>query len=118
MTNGSPAGFFKESSSFHPLPPADVLGAGSTAAELEALFPEDLRGAIATDMRKEDERLQLYREQGRLDHWFSGIIDAAQKSVQEEMDGEMAVAKRRRSVEKTMLKPGGVEEGTGAGVSN
>lgn len=100
----SSVGFFKSPSSFAPLRPGEVLGAGSTAADLHDLFPEDLRGPIAADMRKEDERLRLYLERGRLDHWFSGVVDAAQKSVQDEMEMEMAVAKRRRSVKRKLRK--------------
>ncbi|KAI9787788.1 MAG: hypothetical protein M1816_007436 [Peltula sp. TS41687] len=96
---GYKSGFFKPPSSFTPLRPAEVLGAGSTAADLHDLFPEDLRGPIAADMRKEDERLQVYLDQGRLDDWFSGVVDAAQKSLQDELEMEMMMAKRRRSAE-------------------
>ncbi|KAI9805571.1 MAG: hypothetical protein M1825_000822 [Sarcosagium campestre] len=83
------------SSQPRPLGPLDVLGAGTTAKELEDSFPEDVRGAIAMDMKKEDEQLQHYINKGRLNDWFAGVRDAAKRSVLDDIEAEAAVAEMK-----------------------
>lgn len=53
-------------------------------------------------MRKEDECLRKYMEKGRLSDWWSGVVDAAQKSLKDEAERAVATAKRRREIEEEL----------------
>ncbi|KAI9678108.1 MAG: hypothetical protein M1817_006052 [Caeruleum heppii] len=85
-----------------PLEPTSLLGTGCDPASLQPLFPEDLRPAIAADMRNEDARLRRYIEKGRLADWYRGIVEAAKKSVQDEVEREEEVAMQMREVEEEL----------------
>ena len=86
-----------------PRPPQDVLGFGSTAADLKDLFPSDLCGPIAADLKQEDEQLDREVRRGRLEGWFTGVVDAAQRSVQDEVEAEVGMAQNQRTVERNLV---------------
>ncbi|KAI9822746.1 MAG: hypothetical protein M1832_002979 [Thelocarpon impressellum] len=87
---------------FRPLRPSEVLGAGCTPQELGTRFPEDLREQVAHDLREEDARLQQFIEAGRLEDWYLGIVEAAKKSIAEDVAEEEEKAKKMKEVEESM----------------
>ena len=95
-------GLFTPPSPFRPRGPNDVAGAGLAAADLKLLYPEDLCNPIAADMRKEDERLQVQMERGRLEQWFSGVSAAVHRSRRSEADVELGLARTRRTIERNL----------------
>lgn len=99
---GHQAGLFTPPSPFRPRGPNDVAGAGLAAADLKLLYPEDLCNPIAADMRKEDERLQVQMERGRLEQWFSGVSAAVHRSRRSEADVELGLARTRRTIERNL----------------
>lgn len=68
-------------------PPADVLGAGSSAADLEARFPEpDLRKGFVKDNLQDDKLLQEHMKSARIDYWFNIVKDMALQVAEDEAD--------------------------------
>ena len=75
------------------LSPAQVLGAGTSIDALRASshfanVPENTLAVLAQDLEKEDELLEEYIVKGRLEERWTGVVEAAKKSVREEADSK------------------------------
>ncbi|KAI9849283.1 MAG: hypothetical protein M1837_004742 [Sclerophora amabilis] len=99
---GYKTGFWDDRSSCRPMRPSDILGAGCAPTELRERFPEDMCDAIALDHSREDDQLQRYISKGRLDDWFTGIVDAAKNSVLDDAERETAIAQEKLELEKSI----------------
>ncbi|KAI9811481.1 MAG: hypothetical protein M1827_005464 [Pycnora praestabilis] len=104
LKEGFKSDLFNDSSSFNILSPEDVLGAGSSAEDHRHRFQNDICEPLARDMRIEDEILQKCITDGRLVHWFPGIVDTAKKSVRDDADAAGEVAKKRKQMENSVAK--------------
>lgn len=87
-----------------PPPPSSLIGAGTTVESLQssihyAKIPEEALVRLAKDFALEDAILQQHIEKGRLEIWWKGIADAAQKSLRDEGDRKGEEAKHRKSAE-------------------
>lgn len=85
-------------------PPSSLLGAGTTVESLQSSIhygkiPEEALALLAKDFALEDAILQKNIKKGRLEIWWKGIADAAQKSLRDEGDRKGEEAKHRKSVE-------------------
>jgi hypothetical protein len=70
--------------------PANVIGAGSSVADLEARFPEsDLRKGFVKDNFQDDKLLQELIKSARMEYWFNVVKDMALQAAEDEAD-EMA----------------------------
>ena len=92
-------------SSTPPPSPSSLLGAGTTVESLQSSLhygqiPEDALALLAEDFASEDALLQKNIKKGRLEIWWKGIADAAQKSLRNEGDRKGEEAKHRKSIEK------------------
>lgn len=91
-----------------PLSPAKVLEAGTSIDALRvsshfANVPENALAVLAQDLEKEDELLEKYMEEGRLDERWGGVVDAAKTSARHEADslGEEQLRDRKAQEEFT-----------------
>ncbi|MCJ1404140.1 hypothetical protein MMC11_007365 [Xylographa trunciseda] len=89
-----------------PIPPSAILTAGTTVASLRtssryANTSDSALKALAQDLEKEDRKLEDALEKGRLEMWWSGIVEAAKVSARSDADRQgaemarMEMAKRR-----------------------
>ena len=90
LKKGFRTGFWDKSA---PLPPAKVLEAGTSIDALRvsshfANFPENALAVLAEDLEKEDELLEKYMEEGRLDERWKGVVEAAKASARDEADSK------------------------------
>ncbi|KAI4092936.1 MAG: hypothetical protein LQ344_003184 [Seirophora lacunosa] len=90
---------------YPPLKPSSLLGSGTTVGSLRAssrydLAPDNALEVIARDLSIEDGVLQICIGEGRLEKWWSGIIDAARMSVRNEADRVGEDNSRRRETER------------------
>ena len=74
-----------------PPPPAYIVGAGTTIEELRSLpqysnTPDAQLAELAHDLGIEDDILQRYIDDGRLEEWYKGILEAASRAAREEAD--------------------------------
>ena len=88
LREGYRTGFWDKSA---PLPPAKVLGAGTSIDALRespqfANLTENALAVSAQDLEKEDELLEKYVEEGRLDERWKGVVEAAKASARDEAD--------------------------------
>ena len=88
-----------------PPSPSSLLAAGTTAESLQSSvsysqISEDGLARLAKDFILEDEILQKNIKKGRLEIWWKGIADAAQKSLRDEGDRKGEEAQHWKSVEK------------------
>ncbi|KAI9751557.1 MAG: hypothetical protein M4579_006012 [Chaenotheca gracillima] len=95
---GYKTGFWDEKSPLRPTQPSTVLGAGCTARDLQSMFPEDMCEAIAKDLSTEDDQLSVYIEKGRLDEWYTGIVEAAKNSVLDDAERDAYAVKRKEEL--------------------
>ncbi|KAI9796559.1 MAG: hypothetical protein M1833_006123 [Piccolia ochrophora] len=96
-----------------PRAPHEVLGAAVSPSDLKELFPEDVREALALDMQKEDRELQRYIDKGRLGDWFTGIVDAAKRSVDDDIEAETSAAEEKTEMQSKLLDPQVMTNGHG-----
>ncbi|KAF6229585.1 hypothetical protein HO173_011440 [Letharia columbiana] len=87
-----------------PLPPAKVLEAGISIEALRvsshfANIPENSLAVLAQDLGKEDELLEKYMEEGRLDERWKGVVEAAKASARDEADSKGEEQLRIRNVQ-------------------
>lgn len=87
-----------------PPPPTALLEAGTTVESLQTSifhtdWPESAQAIYAKDLVSESELLQEYLEKGRLEIWWKGVLDAAQKAARIEADEDGAAKAKRRQVE-------------------
>ena len=88
-----------------PLPPPALLHAGTTLPSLRPRYPtlpDASLAPIAKDLSIEDAQLQHYLAKGRLEIWWTGVMEAAKKAVRAEADEEGEKKRRRKSVEKVV----------------
>ena len=85
--------------------PAEILGAGTIIEELRSLpqysqLPDKQLADLARDLGVEDVILQRCIDDGRLEDWHKGILEAAKTAVREEADRQGEEKARRQEVEK------------------
>ena len=90
LREGFRTGFWDKSA---PLPPSKVLEAGTSIDALRACshfvnMPENALAMLAQDLEKEDELLEKYMEEGRLDVRWKGVVEAAKASARKEADSK------------------------------
>lgn len=88
LREGFKTGFWDKSV---PMSPAKVLEAGTSIDALRvsshfANIPENALAVLAQELQKEDELLEKYMEEGRLDERWRGVVDAAKASARHEAD--------------------------------
>ncbi|KAI9709190.1 MAG: hypothetical protein M1812_007775 [Candelaria pacifica] len=102
LKEGYRTGFWEGPSALHPLSPQEIIGAGCTIQDLRRRFRQDTEGLLEdlkADMEDEDQQLQTLIDQGRLDLWFSGVNEAAKKSVRDDADAAGKAAKEKKELE-------------------
>ncbi|KAL8727406.1 MAG: hypothetical protein Q9166_006078 [cf. Caloplaca sp. 2 TL-2023] len=82
------AGFWDDNP---PLEPSTLRGAGTTVESLRTSSryqdaPDNALSLIARDLEIEDAALERCIEEGRLEEWWKGIVDAAQTDARNEAD--------------------------------
>lgn len=90
LREGYRTGFWDKTA---PLPPGKILEAGTSVEALRvsshfANVPENALAALAQDLSKEDELLEEYMEEGRLDERWKGVVEAAKASARGEADSK------------------------------
>ena len=90
LREGFRTGFWDESG---PLPPSKVLEAGTSIDALRASshfaeVPENALAMLAQDLEMEDEMLEEYMEEGRLEERWKGVVEAAKAWARQEADSE------------------------------
>lgn len=60
---------------------------------------DDKLDRLRKDLESEDVLLETYIEKGRLEMWWKGVAEAAQRSARDEKDQAGEESRRRRSVE-------------------
>lgn len=90
LREGFRTGFWNKS---EPLPPAKVLEAGTSIEALRisshyASMPENALAVLAQDLEKEDELLEMYMEEGRLEERWKGVVEAAKASAKNQADSK------------------------------
>lgn len=90
LKEGFNTGFWDKSA---PLPPSKVVEAGISIDALRvsshfANVPENSLALLAQDLEEEDELLEKYMEEGRLDERWNGVVDAAKTSARNEADSK------------------------------
>ena len=88
-----------------PPTPADILGAGTTMEELRSLpqyskEPDAELARLAHDLEVEDNTLQRYIDDGRLEEWYQGILEAAKSAARDEADRDGEEKVHKREIEK------------------
>lgn len=101
LREGFRTGFWDESA---PLPPTKILEAGTSidALRVSSHFvnvPENALALFAQDLEKEDELLEKYMEEGRLDERWKGIVEAAKASARNKADSEGEEQLRMRTTQ-------------------
>ena len=90
LREGFRTGFWDKTA---PLPPAKVLGAGTSidALRVSSRFandPDNALAVLAQELEKEDKLLEEYMEEGRLDERWKGVVEAAKASARDEADSQ------------------------------
>lgn len=65
---------------------------------------DDKVDRLRKDLECEDVLLERYVEKGRLEMWWKGVVEAAQRSVRDERDQAGEERRRRRRVESGFWK--------------
>ena len=103
--------FWEESSSSSApplllLPPAQILEAGTSIDALKASsssrfahVPENALAMLAHDLEKEDELLERYVDEGRLEERWKGVVEAAKMSARRDADSMGEEQLRHRDAE-------------------
>lgn len=60
---------------------------------------DDKLDRLRKDLESEDVLLETYIEKGRLEMWWKGVVEAAQRSARDEKDQAGEERRRRRSLE-------------------
>ena len=102
LEEGFKTGFWDKSA---PLPPSKVVEAGISIDALRvsshfANVPESSLALLAQDLEEEDELLEKYMEEGRLDERWKGVVDAARTSARDEADSKGEEQLRARNAQK------------------
>lgn len=98
------AGFRADFFTTHlPLLPSACLGAGTTIQDLRssdryANTPDTILASLAADLAQEDERLEVCMDEGRLEEWWSGVVDAAKATVRGDADREGEATARMAAI--------------------
>lgn len=69
-----------------------------------AEMADDQLDRLRKDLESEDALLETYIKRGRLEMWWKGVAEAAQRSARDEKDQAGEAGRRRRSVEKGFWK--------------
>lgn len=90
LKEGYKTGFWDKSA---PPPPSKVVEAGINIDALRvsshfANVPESSLALLAQDLEEEDELLEKYMEEGRLEERWKGVVDAAKTSARDEADSK------------------------------
>lgn len=72
---------------------------------------DDKVDRLRKDLESEDLLLEKYIEKGRLEMWWKGVVEAAQRSVRDEKDQAGEERRKRRSVETGFWKGLDVKDG-------
>lgn len=72
---------------------------------------DDKLDRLRKDLESEDVLLETYIEKGRLEMWWKGVVEAAQRSARDEQDHAGEDGRRRRSVEIGFWKGLDVKDG-------
>lgn len=72
---------------------------------------DDKLDRLRKDLESEDVLLETYIEKGRLEMWWKGVAEAAQRSARDEKDQAGEESTRRRSVEVRFWKGLDVKDG-------
>ena len=89
------------------LAPSECLGAGCSPEDLRDRFPEaDILDPILQDNRKQDEQLQAYITDRRLDSWFQQCADLARNVIQDEADALAEKHRREREFQASSNRNG------------
>ena len=91
-----------------PLPPSKVLEAGTSIDALRASsyfanIPENTLAVLAQDLEKEDELLESYMDEGRLEERWKGVVEAAKVAVRDEADSNGEEQLRNRIVQEQFI---------------
>lgn len=103
----------------HPIPPSALLTTGTSVECLRhagrfATSSDSALRSLAHDLAREDRTLEEQLDQGRLEMWWKGIVDAAKASVRADADRDGdAMAKREQTKQEVAAKLGfGEAKGT------
>ncbi|KAL9006410.1 MAG: hypothetical protein Q9188_000815 [Gyalolechia gomerana] len=101
LREGFKSGFWADNP---PPDPSSLRGVGATSESLRTssrynAAPDSVLSVIATDLGIEDEVLDSCIEEGRLEEWWKGIIDAAKTSARNEADRVGEKESQRRAAE-------------------
>ena len=101
LKEGFKTGFWDKST---PLPPSKVVEAGISIDALRvtshfANVSESSLALLAQDLEEEDELLDRYMEEGRLDERWKGVVDAAKTSARNEADSKGEEQLRARNAQ-------------------
>ena len=88
-----------------PPSPADILGSGTIIEELRSLphysqLPDRQLADLARDLGVEDAILQGCIDDGRLEEWHKGTLEAAKSTVRQEADKQGEEKVRKQEIEK------------------
>ncbi|KAL8738993.1 MAG: hypothetical protein Q9181_000275 [Wetmoreana brouardii] len=88
LREGFKSGFWDD---YPPLAPSALLAAGTTIDSLRTSsrytnLPDSALAGIARDLEIEDKALETCIEEGRLDQWWIGIVEAAKLSARNQAD--------------------------------
>ncbi|KAI9674339.1 MAG: hypothetical protein M1829_003741 [Trizodia sp. TS-e1964] len=102
-----------ETKGFPPILPSEIVGACTTAKELNHRFSEDtdIQGPIALDIKKEDSFLLQYLKLGRLDTWFHAIMQGVKQAAVDREIKEKEYQKRRQEIVLEIELPDGHSTG-------
>ena len=83
--------------------PSECLGAGCLPEELDYRWPDpDILDPILHDNKIQDEQLQGYVTDRRLDQWIEACMNSVKKAVQEESEENAEKSRMEREFEKHM----------------
>ncbi|KAL8941055.1 MAG: hypothetical protein Q9216_002463 [Gyalolechia sp. 2 TL-2023] len=102
LREGFRSGFWDDNP---PPAPSSLRGVGTTVESLRVssrcnTAPDSALSVIATDLEVEDEVLDSCIDEGRLEEWWSGIIEAAKMSAGNEADWRGGKKSQRRAAER------------------
>ncbi|KAL8944033.1 MAG: hypothetical protein Q9211_000739 [Gyalolechia sp. 1 TL-2023] len=102
LREGFKSGFWDDNP---PPDPSSLRGVGTTVESLRtssrySTAPDSALSVIATDLEIEDDVLDGCIEEGRLEEWWIGIIDAAKTSARNEADWMGEKESQRRAAER------------------